>query len=184
MRHKKIRAQRHRANQLVMKRLNRPRAHHPVRRGQVNQVIIVNDHRPKPEFLAARAEPCRVHLGNARASPRPHPRAGRKNLQRIGAQLRGGIERSGDVSGNRSVNSDAKTAILPGRRLGDRFRFGTIFVTCVVGGFRADQWVSHSLFGCVQMSGKQIILADARSGGKHIREGKIAHTVARSAGTV
>src|ERR1700693_2948484 len=145
MRNEEIRAQRYCADQLIMKRLDRPRAHHTIGRRKIDQIVVVNDERSEAKLRSARPEPRRVRLGNARASARPHPRARRENLHGSRAELRGGIERPSNVSSDRSVDADAEATVLPGRRLGNRFRFGTIFVVYVVGGFRADQWVSHSL---------------------------------------
>src|SRR5712664_3054240 len=126
-----------------MKRLNRLRAHHSVRRREIDQVVVVNHQWSEAKLRAAGPKPCRVRLCNARSSARPHSWARGENLQRIRTELRGGIKCPGDVSGNGSVDPDAEASVLPGRRLGNRFRFGTIFVAYVVGGFRANQWVSH-----------------------------------------
>src|ERR1700722_2803465 len=145
MGNEEIRAERYRADQFIMKRLDRPRAHHSIRTREIDQIIVVNDERSEAKLRPARPEPRRIRLRNARAHARPHARARGKNLQRIRAELHGGIERPRNVPRNRSVDPDAETTILPGRRLGNRVRFRTVFVAFVVGGFRADQWVSHSL---------------------------------------
>ncbi len=145
MRNQKIRAQRYRANKFIMKRLNGTRAHHAIRRRQIDQVIVVDDQRPQAKLGAARPEPRGVRLRDACAPARPHPRARGKNLQRVRTQFRRGIERPGDIPRDRSVNSDAEAAILPRGRLRCRFRLRAIFVADVVGGFCSVQWVSHSL---------------------------------------
>src|SRR5580700_10578103 len=101
MRNEEIRAQRYCADQLIMKRLDRPRAHHTIGRRKIDQIVVVNDERSEAKLRSAR----------------PHPRARRENLQRIRAELRGGIERPSNVSSDRSVDADAEATVLPGRRL-------------------------------------------------------------------
>lgn len=145
MRNQKISAQRNRADQFIVKCLDRPRSHHAVRRRQVDQIIVVDDQRSEAKLRTASPKPSCVRSGNARAPTWPHSRACGKNLQRVRPQLRSGIERPRNISSNRGVDPNAKTAVLPGRRPGNRLGFRAIFVAFVVGGFRADQWVSHSL---------------------------------------
>ncbi len=73
VRHQKIRAQRHGAHQFVVKRLNRSRAHHPVGRRQIDQIIVMDDHRTQAQLGAARPKPRGVSFRDA-LPPRGHMR--------------------------------------------------------------------------------------------------------------
>jgi hypothetical protein len=64
MRDEKIRAQRYRANQLIMKRLDRPRAHHSFGRRQIDQVVVMNNEWPEAQLRAARPKSRRIRLRN------------------------------------------------------------------------------------------------------------------------
>ena len=52
---------------------------------------------------------------------------------------------SGNVAGDRSVNSDASTAIHPGRRARRRNRFRAVFILVFVGGYYVLWFFGHSL---------------------------------------
>ena len=71
MHHQKIRAQRERPHDLLMKRLHRPRPQHGIRRSQIDQIIVVNHQRPKPKFLAPLAEALRIRFGDSPDAARP-----------------------------------------------------------------------------------------------------------------
>ena len=64
MHHQTIRAERQRANHLIVKCLDRPRPHHRIGRRQIDQVIGVDDQRAERQFRAPRAK----------SLPRPPPR--------------------------------------------------------------------------------------------------------------
>src|SRR6266404_5191569 len=89
----KLGAERDTANELVVKRLDRAGAEHGLLRGEVDQIVGVDDQRAEAEFLAARAESGCVNLRNARWAAGPHTRAGTKNLQCVAAQLVRGLKR-------------------------------------------------------------------------------------------
>jgi hypothetical protein len=55
------------------------------------------------------------------------------------------FERSSNISGDRSVNSDPSTAIHPSRRARRRNRFRAVFVLVFVGGYYALWFFGHSL---------------------------------------
>jgi len=58
------------------------RAEHGLLRGEVDQIVGVDDQRAEAEFLAARAESGCVNLRNARWAAGPHARCWRKKLAR------------------------------------------------------------------------------------------------------
>ena len=132
MHHQKIRAERQRANHLIVKRLNRPRPQDGIGRCQIHQIIRVDDQRPQPQFRAPRAKSLRVGLRDARPGARPHARTGRKNLQRVAAQLSSGFQRRGDVAGDGGVDAYACAAVAPERRLRLRRGFRPVFVLVVI----------------------------------------------------
>ena len=145
MKHEKICAENHRANNLLMKCQNRARAQNRVRRCEIDQIIAMDDEWPERKFFASLAKTRRIRLGDARCAAIPHPGARRKNLQRISAEFLSDIERSRDITGNRSVDSDADAAIFPGGDFRRRGRFRTILVGGVKSQATSVLFVRHSL---------------------------------------
>ncbi len=138
VRHQVIRSQRHRPHQLIAKRLDGPHPHHPVRRRQVDQVVVVDRQRPQPQLISPRPEPRRIHLRDSTpAHSRPHPRAGGKDLQRVAPQLRRAFQRRRQVPCNRRMDSNSVAAVRPKWRNWLREGFGAVFVLGVVNQRRA-----------------------------------------------
>ncbi len=111
-----------------MKCLNRAGAQHGLLRGQIDQIIGVDDQRAEAESFAARAKGCAVHFGDARRASRPHAWVGRENLQGVAAELVRGLERVEMAAGDGSVNPDTQRAVHPVRRRGFGLRFGAVLV--------------------------------------------------------
>src|SRR6267378_8191377 len=81
------------ANEFIVKGLDRASAQHGLLRGQIDQIIGVDDQRAKAESFAARAKGCAVHFGDTRRAAGPHAWVGRENLQGVAAELVRGLER-------------------------------------------------------------------------------------------
>src|SRR5271155_3833803 len=133
MRHEIIRAQSDRTHQFLMKRLHGARAQDGIRRSQVNQVIIMDDQRPKPELFAPRAKPSSLSLRNPHPSAIPHSRTRRKNLQGVRAQPMRDLERTADIPCYRRVYSYADAAVFPRGNFGGRWCFRAVLVGGVEG---------------------------------------------------
>src|ERR1700691_1500787 len=119
----------------------------------MDQIIIVDDQRTKPEHFAPFAKTRRIRLRNSGGAPHPTPRAGGKYLQRVCAEFVGYFERGGKMSGDRCMDSDAGAAVFPSGNFRWRRRFRTILISCVkyelatVVVFRHYLWVSGSQEG-------------------------------------
>src|ERR1700687_3356843 len=107
----KLRAERDTSNEFVVKGLDGASAQHGLLRGEIAQIIGMNDQRAEAEFLAARAEGCSVGLRNAQRTAYPHARTGRKNLQGVATELVRGFARVGISTGNGSVDADTQAAV-------------------------------------------------------------------------
>src|SRR5258706_11370255 len=128
MNDQEIRAERHATNEFVMKRLNRARSEHWLRRSQIDQVIRVNYERAQTKFRAPGTKRGCIGVRNARGALCPHSRASGEYLQRVAAKFPRRFERVQVAAGDRSVDSDAAAAVHPSRCLGLRFRFRAILV--------------------------------------------------------
>src|SRR5256885_11492999 len=128
MNDQKIRAERDATNKFVMKRLNRARSEHGLRRSQIDQVIRVNTERAEAKLGARCANRGRIRVRNARGALRPHAWAGGEYLQRVAAKFPSRFQRVQVAAGDRSMDSDAAAAVHPSRRLGLGFRFRAILV--------------------------------------------------------
>ena len=109
------------------------RAQHRIRRCQIDQIIRVDDQRPKRELLAPRAKSHCVGLDNPRRAASPHPRTRRKNLQRVGAEAVSDIQSASNVACDGRMNADADVAVFPSRNFGCGRRLGAILVSVVEG---------------------------------------------------
>src|SRR5256885_13987197 len=128
MNDQEIRAERDATNEFVMKRLNRARSEHGLRRSQIDQVIRVNNERAEAKLRAPCAKRGCIGVRNARGSLCPHSWAGGEYLQRVAAKFPGRFERVQVAAGDRSMDSDAAAAVHPSRRLRLGFRFRAILV--------------------------------------------------------
>src|SRR5215472_13069898 len=140
MHHHKIRAQRQRPYQLLMKRLDRPCPQHRLRRRQVHQVVRMNHQRPQPQLLPPCPERLSIRLRHPHRCRLPHPRARRKNLQRIRSQFPRRFQRVQITSRDRGVNPYPQTPIHPRRRLWFRFRPRHVFIVRLKFRIRND-WI-------------------------------------------
>lgn len=113
MNDKKVGAERYGAHELVLKGLNRTRLEHRLNSSEVNQVVCVYDQRAQGKLGAARAKCGGIGVRNAGGATLPHAWAGRKNLQRIAAELASGFERVQVAAGDGSVNTNAKASVHP-----------------------------------------------------------------------
>src|SRR5712671_6980303 len=95
------------ANEFIVKCLNRAGTQHGLLRGQIDQVIGVDDQRAEAESFAARAKGSAVYFGDARRSARPHARVGGENWQGVAAELVRRLEGVEMAASDRSVNPDA-----------------------------------------------------------------------------
>src|SRR5205807_9265739 len=129
-------------NKLVMKRLNRARSEHGLRRSQIDQVIRVNYERAEAKFRAPGTKRGCIGVRNARGALRPHSWTGGEYLQRVAAEFPRRFERVQVAAGNRSMDSDAAAAVHPSRRLRLGLRFRAILV------FRVELRVQNLRFFC------------------------------------
>ena len=128
MHHQKIRSQRRRTHDFIVECLDRTRPQHRLRRRQVDEVVRMNRQRPEPQFFPPRAKRLRIHLRNTSRPALPHPRACRKDLQRVAAELPRRFQRVQVAPCNRGVNADSKAPIHPGGRPWFGFWFRAVFV--------------------------------------------------------
>lgn len=131
MRHQEIGAESDGANDFFMKGLDRTDAKNAIRRSEIDQIIVVNDERAKLQFLTASTEAKRGGTDALRAirGTTPHTRTGGKNLERVGAEIVGKVERGSNFAGDGRVDANANAAVHPRRRSRLGNRFGTIFIT-------------------------------------------------------
>jgi len=127
-----IRTQRDPAHDFVVKRLDRPNAHHWIGSPQIDQVIGMDDQRAEAKFGAPGAKLGGFDFRDARADARPHARAGGKDLQCVTPEFRGAFERACEAVGDGSMNADANAAVAPGWRLRLGRWFGAVFVAAIV----------------------------------------------------
>src|SRR6266849_5709647 len=128
MRDDEFSAERDAANELVVKRLDGAGAQHGLLRGEIDQIVGVDDQRAEAELLAASAESRGVDLRNARRTAGPHARAGGKNLQGVAAELVRGVERVAISAGDGGADANAQATVHPSGRYGCGLRFGAVFV--------------------------------------------------------
>ena len=128
MQHQVIRAKRRGPHNFLMECLHRPGSQHAIWRGQINQIIAVDDQRPQPQFLPSRPKSRRVRLRNANVPSVPHPWARRKYLQRIRAQPVRNFERAGKIARDGRMNPYSQASIFPRWNFGWWKRLGTILI--------------------------------------------------------
>ncbi len=132
MDHEIVRAESERSHNFLVKCLHGARPQNGIGRGQIDQVVSVDDERPERQFLAAIAESRRVRFGDSRCVAfAPHARAGGKNLQGVCAEAVRNFERAGDVARDGGVDADANAAVFPSGNFRGGRRFRTVFVGVV-----------------------------------------------------
>jgi hypothetical protein len=128
MHYDEIGAKRDAANEFIVKGLDGAGAQHGLLRGEIDQIICMNDQRAEAEFDAAGTERGGVDFGDPRGAAGPHAGAGRKDLQGVATEFVRGLESVEMAAGDGGMNPDAQRAVHPGWRCGFGLRFGAVLV--------------------------------------------------------
>src|SRR5580704_5283339 len=114
-------------------------------RREIDQIIIVDDDGAKLKFFTAVAETLRVRFQYSGGAALPHSWAGGKNLECVGAESVGHIQRSRDIASDRGMNADTNAAVFPSGYFRRRWSFRAILVGGVESQYTPVLFFGHSL---------------------------------------